>query len=250
MKSALRRTLSSPRLQRKAVGSPVRRNTAHFETPSREWLQYVRRRWQERPPHLHRESSLDSALTVLHRLPVERSPSLQLQVEEVRSVLWPHASEHQADKLADILFADVLVKQPTELWTRETVALLSRFGAAELQPLALRWAAEQEATTCLREECPLVWLLQARIPSATSRFPDDAEAFLHSCLRRWKRIDAETLALLRAVQQALPLGVVEGCPTIFYFALFRCWLSAAPQHKQLLQRLNDKRIAKAAQCLV
>ena len=143
MKSALRRTLSSPRLQRKAVGSPVRRNTAHFETPSREWLQDVRKRWQERPPHLHRESSLESALTVLYRLPVERSPSLQLQVEEVRSALWPHASEQQADKLARILFSDLLVKQPAELWTRATVALLGRFSASELQPLAVRWAAEQ-----------------------------------------------------------------------------------------------------------
>ena len=228
----IKRSLSSPRLARAKF---VRRNTAHFESPTREWLELVEIEWTRGA----QPSKLDHTLKLLHRLPCHRTPSLQLQVGAVCIALQPHVSPSMADELIRILLADAnLVQQPSAIWSSRLVAQLPRlYSLEELLPLAQKWAREQTTDTCLREDCPLVWLMRQLVPSARAR--STALGFLKTCCRRWQAIPDETMSFLREIQQALPLQTIDECPMVLYFCLFRCWLCGWPQHQSLLYSLQQ-----------
>jgi hypothetical protein len=214
-------------------------------------------------------SALAETLEVLDRLPAQRSAALQQQIDALVDALRPLADAAQRAELeriaapqraeleAAIADRDVAALRalPRAPWTRDLVQqLAAALDHAELLPLALDWARQEEAETCLREEGPLVWLLEAWLPPAPVVTQANAEPapahYLRACLRAWRRQSMEALGALATLQAALPLRTVDSVPIVLHLALFRCWSPIYAQPKKLYQLLrmpeHKARLAKAA----
>lgn len=185
----------------------------------------------------------ETVAAALELLPAERPPEVQRCLVALVALLRPLAAPRVVGRLELALLplgltAAQLQRQPEDLWAAGFVDLLERFGAAAVQPLAVDWARREQAETCLRENSPLSRLLQIAIPTARPRH--EARHFLRTCLRRWESIPEANMALLRAVQRALPEAASLQCAAVLRFAVFRCWVPTCPQFGEALLGLLNR----------
>lgn len=266
MDRVLRRGLSLQQLKPQ-VKLP-RRHTEEIVSPTADWVATAAELWSTdqvqqgkalvsvdlvpSPTRRRKKQgkALGQTMEVLDRLPDDRSPFLQAQVGQLVAALEPLASIEQKTHLQAILQPETqqlkealqrgsiskIIRASSSAWTKEMIGQLD-LDCSWLPNLAARWAASQVAEECLREDCPLVWLIQRLIPIV----PDEpsTEKYFLNCLQCWQLLPERHYQLLNKIRQALPLQTVRGVDLLLHFAFFRCWIPHRNDRKQLLAMLFD-----------